>query len=113
MAMQLNLFGRQTLIEGTFYSDIFDVTAYSNVQFELRIFHQNGTGSVEAQLEQTTDPRLNAWSDAGSAVSVSGDGKAGTGKASGLLKFLRAEVTIPASTTGAVIEVIGVAREDS
>ncbi len=112
MAMTLNFFDRQTLIEGTFYSEIFETTPYTQIVTELRGFAKTGTGTATLVLEQTTDPRLNDWDPLNPSLSWSAGAADVEPTTDGLLRFVRAKVTITTGTV-AVIEAIGVAREST
>ncbi len=56
-----------TLANGSGYaSDPFDITPYEQVRIQVYVAGKTGTGTLTAQLQDSSD--LNTWADKGSAV---------------------------------------------
>ena len=117
MSMVLSFLTRQTIIgdqNGSidYYSEIFDVSAYAELESELRVFAVLAASTtIDVDVEGTNDPRLADWQVLSSfSQATAKDEQQLT--SSKLLRFVRVKATINTAKQ-AVIEVVGVARESS
>jgi hypothetical protein len=99
---------------GDVYSDIFECTDVARLDFEMRIFLFSGGASptISTVIQTTSDPTFDSgsWKDAVTLNNATPYSGSFTGVASGLGRFVRAKLTIPASHCATVC-VNGVGRE--
>ena len=117
MAEVIRFFPRQTLVAGTsskgdYYSEIFEVAEYSELEAELTVYQTTPPAAVvSGVLEENSDRRLDlgGWTQLG-LLTQTGQGIV-TATFSNPSRFLRAKLTVPAA---AVITVSfeGVGREE-
>jgi hypothetical protein len=84
----------------SFYSEIYEIQADSNLTAELRVFGTiSSAGVASGILEGSDDPILaqNSWSQMGAPLAVTGVGQ-DKQNYTNLLRFVRAKVTLPANT---------------
>ena len=121
MSMNVPFFFRQlaggnSSSGGVLYSEIFDVTSFSNMDIELRVYTASADSGVSVVVEGSYDPTFdaNSWSSVGASMEVTPSGGSGsaTQAITGLPRFVRAKVTVP-SGVFATILMQGVAREAS
>lgn len=117
MSQVINFFPRQTLMgdsaaAATYYSEIFDITPNYTIDAFLIAYGATAAANVSAALETTTDPTFSTtWENPVSFTAVNGATKEKK-SASGLLRFVRVKVTVPAAKFVA-LEITGVAREST
>lgn len=117
MARVLPFFPRQTLVGDrgggtTYYSEIFEVPADSVLDCQFRIYAGSpGAGLMGVGIDHTTDPTLHTWITAGFDITPVDPGSK-TGSYIGLLRFVRARLTVRADDTY-TIEFTGIAREST
>ena len=100
-----------TLVEGTFYSDPFDISAFKSLTTQVMFMEGQGTSpTVTGQIQQSSD--LNTWSDSGSTLAPT-EGNVSTQTQSDLARYVRLKVTIGGSSSpAATIWAKAVAREN-
>ena len=118
----LVFFPRQTLcgpasggVSAVYYSEIFEVTEYSEITFELRVYENTvGAADVTAILLETSDPTFTddpgglAWE---ALQTITKDKGVAIGRAANPLRFVRMKVALPPiANTQVTLMIEGVAR---
>jgi hypothetical protein len=97
-----------TLVEGTYYSDPYELTSYKTAQVEIVNVAVINSATVTLQMEQSSD--LTTWTNLG-GTSVPTAGNVASSSLSGTSRYVRAKVTIGASGSSATIWCKAVARD--
>lgn len=101
MARMINFLPQRSLAGGsTVLSEIFEVTEFSKLVAELRIFSISGAGVVTGLIEESIDPGLREWATLSTFTA-----SAATGIKTAVndpLRFIRAKVTVPTGTNAVV-----------
>jgi hypothetical protein len=114
MPQVMQFFQRQAVNGGptTLHSEVYEVSDYSQIVTELRIYFFSGAGTISAVLQDCMDPTFapdTMWRDVTSqALAITGSV---TFSGSGLLRFARMNLTVPTGVTGAILSVEGEGRE--
>jgi hypothetical protein len=100
VAETIVFFGKYTtLVEGTYYSDAFEVTGYKDVAAQTMLAAEVGTGTISAQMEQSSD--LVTWSNFGSAMQPSA-GNVATELEADPARYVRLKVTAGGGGSGVI-----------
>ena len=112
MAQILNFFPKQQISGGaTLYSPPFDISQFSGIVIEFRIFAYSGSLAITGSIEESSDPDLDpaSWSQISSSA-LSAVGATKFTYANPCLRFLRAKI-VSVSTANGVIAIQGICRE--
>ena len=112
MAQNIVFFAKPTtLVEGTYYSDPFDISAFKSLTIQVMFLEGQGTSpTVTGQLQQGSD--LTTWTDSGSTIAPT-EGNVSTQTQSDLARYVRLKVTIGGSSSpAAAMWAKAVAREN-
>ena len=88
-----------TVVEGTYYSDPFEVTGYKDIAAQTMLAAVVGTGTISAQMEQSSD--LVTWSNFGSAMAPSA-GNITTELEADPARYIRLKVTAGGAGSGVI-----------
>jgi len=81
-----------TLIEGTYYSDPYDVTAYKSISAEAVMNGKLDTATATGQFEESSD--LETWSNISGATLTPTTGTPATRDLSDTVRYIRLKYTI-------------------
>lgn len=120
MPQVIQFFTRQAISSAAagveLHSEVYDVSNYSQIVAQLRIYSYQGSNPISAALQDCMDPAF-APDALGQTVwrNVASTSLAATGSASfsgsGLLRFARMVLTYSNTITAAILAVEGVAHE--
>lgn len=100
--------------DATLYSEVYEVSSYAQIVAEIRVHTFAGAGTISAILQDTMEPCLapdSLWRDAATQTATWPTGNVNVFSGSGLLRFARMKLVIPATLTGAIISVEGEGKE--